>query len=113
MTKSVCDTNKDILDRQMGSKPTKWGPHTDARPRPQPLPPPSEPSSSPAAVRRLLQTGVTEPQGSTRFSSGSRAAPSLEAVTWIAPGSRTHAIASSVCSRSSTNWKASDWPREW
>ena len=47
------------------------------------------------------------PEGSTRSSSGSRAFPSGAAVTWIAPGSRTQAITSSVCRRSSTNWKAS------
>ena len=31
---------------------------------------------------------------------------------WIARGSRTQAIAFSVRSRSSTNWKASAWRRE-
>ena len=52
------------------------------------------------------------PAGCTRLSSGSRAFPSGAAVTWIAPGSRTQAIASSVCRRSSTNWNASAWRLE-
>ena len=32
-------------------------------------------------------------------------------VTWIAPGSRTHAIMPRAVRRSSTNWKASAWAR--
>ena len=53
--------------------------------------------------------GVGHPGGSTRSSRGSRASPSGAAVTWMAPGSRTQAIASSTCRRSSTNWNASAW----
>ena len=55
---------------------------------------------------------VGHPEGCTRSSNGSRAFPSGAAVTWIAPGSRTQAIASSVWRRSSTNWKASAWGLE-
>ena len=52
---------------------------------------------------------LTPRQGPSRASSGSSAAASRDTVMWIASGSRTHAIALSTCSRSSTNWKASAW----
>ena len=48
----------------------------------------------------------------TRSSSGSSASASRDTVMWIACGSRTHAIAFSERSRSSTNWNASACRRE-
>ena len=48
----------------------------------------------------------------TRLRSSSSTFASLDTVTWIALGSRTHAIAFSERRRSSTNWNACAWSGE-